>query len=102
LIDEFNFKGMTLDGWKNPVTGQPEGGTSLRELLAKCSDFVEELQQPSALPPQHDHALPHWDTTAPAPTSYNHDEAVWHKALAVLASKPELATFTDEHGWMPL
>jgi len=43
LIVGSDYKGMTLDGRKDPVTGLIQPGSSLRQLLAECSDFKEEL-----------------------------------------------------------
>jgi len=45
LIAEPSYKkkNMTLDGWKNPLTGQIDNSTSLQYLLGQCTDFANEL-----------------------------------------------------------
>jgi len=43
LIDDSNYKKKTLDGRKDPETGEIQLGTSLRALLEQCSDFKNEL-----------------------------------------------------------
>jgi len=49
LIAESNYQSMTLDGRKNPLTGQIDESTSLRHLLAQCADFRNELSALQAL-----------------------------------------------------
>jgi len=44
LIDNSNYKMMTLDGRKDPDSGGIFLGTSLHALLNQCSDFTNELR----------------------------------------------------------
>jgi len=43
LIVKYDKRSMTLDGRKNPLTGQIDESTSLRSMLGNCSDFQNEL-----------------------------------------------------------
>jgi len=49
LIAESNYKTMTLNGRKNPLTGQIDKSMSLQCLLGKCADFQKELSALQAL-----------------------------------------------------